>query len=248
VKSLAALCPAGAPTAITLGGEATWTAGSYTDTGTIALDAGAGGRSRVDLELAGGSRVSVRAPLNSHAGSPPGGAEQATGRLASAVGAEGAADGAVHKLRLGDAWRPAAWFFPALELTVALAPGYQLADLGTSDVDGVPAAHLRLTRAVPGQTPAMTAELAQLSQADYYLDPATLLPRALRFLRHPTGAVNSGEPVEIRYSDWRQVQGVKVPYHIERWVNGTLQLAVTVTSVEINPALAAERFQLQGAQ
>ena len=200
-----------------MGGSATWTAGSYTDTGTITLEASSGGYSRVDLELAGGSRVSVRAPLGSRAsshGSLPGGAAQATGSLAAGSADSG---GAAHQLPPGAVWTRAAWFFPALVLDAAGSPAVGLSDSGQTTINGAMADHLRLALTAPRPTPHMAAEIASLSQADYYLNPPTHLPVALDFVEHPAGVVNrGGVRVEIRYGDWQQNLGIEVPHHFER--------------------------------
>jgi len=198
-KSLAALCPAGAPTDVTLGGSATWTAGCYTDTGTITIEASSGGYSRVDPELAGGSRVSVRVPLGSRASSPgslPGGAAQATGSLAAGSADSG---GAAHQLPPGAVWTPAAWFF---------------------------------SRQLGSATSRAGARCRQLKPAP----------------KRASGAAQRKVASHIRYGDWQQNSGIEVPHHIERWLNGTRQLAVTVNSVAINPTLAASDFHLGGAQ
>jgi len=230
------LCPAGAPAAIRLRGTAVWTAGSDSETGTAVLEASNAGASRVALTLAGGSRVEVQ----SRHGIAPRAAVQASGMPG--------ADGAARTRKLGDAFTPAAWFYTPLLLGDLGSGGVTAVNLGAVTIAGASLDHLRLQRAYPRQTAKIAAELASLSQADLYLDPATLLPRRLRFERHPDGNIRQGVPVEIRYRNYKQIDGVTVPGTIERYYNGTLQLSITITGADASPQLAASDFVLGGAQ
>jgi len=86
------------------------------------------------------------------------------------------------------------------------------------------------------------ATFQRLSQMDLFLDPSTHLPVALAFNIHPDNNLLLDIPVEIRLSDYRAVNGVKVPFHIERYINGTLQLEITVANVVLNPGLSVSDF------
>ena len=214
------------------------------DAGTLTLEASGTGSSRVDLELSTGSRITVRAPAGASAG---------TGQNATSPGGTTEVAGTTSRLPLGDSFWPAAWFFPALALPAAAGPSAVLSDLGSQTLDesapgGTALRHLRFALSPPNPDAAGATTVAALTQADWLLDPSTFLPAVLRFSRHPKGIVNRGYQVEVRYSDWRVVSGVEVPFHIERWVTGSRELVVTVQSVEINPPLASSQFQFGGAQ
>ncbi len=90
----------------------------------------------------------------------------------------------------------------------------------------------------------MAAQLQKLSQMEIYLDPTTLLPLSLAFNVHPDGDANTNIPIEIRYSNYQAVNGVQVPFHIQRFINGTLFLDLTVQSVTINSGISASAFTL----
>ncbi len=40
--------------------------------------------------------------------------------------------------------------------------------------------------------------------------------------------------IEIRYSDYRAVNGATIPFHIQRYVNGSLQLDIQISSAQIS--------------
>lgn len=80
---------------------------------------------------------------------------------------------------------------------------------------------------------------------DFFLDPATLLPLAISFNTHPDDNALRDIPVEIRFSDYRLVNGVQVPFHIQKFLNGSLSLDVQVQNVVINSGLSANEFTTQ---
>ena len=62
------------------------------------------------------------------------------------------------------------------------------------------------------------------------LDPHALLPASSPTRRIPVAAQPTA--IEIHYSDYRAVDGVEIPFHIERSVNGALQLDIVLTSAQ----------------
>ena len=146
----------------------------------------------------------------------------------------------MHERPVGDAWTPAVWFLPTLEL----------AGVGRNGLvaSAIAADHLQLSRQVTSRTQGMAAEIAGLSRADLYLDGASALPARLDFETHPTGTVRLALPVEIRYSGWHVQSGIEIPRHIERWVANVRQLAIDISDAEINPPLPAGEFELGGGQ
>ena len=64
-----------------------------------------------------------------------------------------------------------------------------------------------------------------------------LLLRQLRYTDTPVGMV----PIQIDYSDYREVAGVKLPFHsVVTWTNG--QTIIELSSVQPNVAIEAPRF------
>jgi hypothetical protein len=66
------------------------------------------------------------------------------------------------------------------------------------------------------------------------LDTVTLLPAVLTYSLHPDNGAQFEIAVEVHYSDYRAVNGVHIPFLIQRYVNGSLQLEIRVSSAEIN--------------
>jgi len=73
--------------------------------------------------------------------------------------------------------------------------------------------------------------------ANFYFAPSGLLVRMVRWTLTPVGFV----PTQIDYSDFRDVAGVKIPFH--RTVSQTfMQMNVELTDVQPNVAVDAARF------
>ncbi len=66
------------------------------------------------------------------------------------------------------------------------------------------------------------------------VDQNTLLPTVLTYQVQPDNGSDLLIPIEIHFSQYNRVNGVQVPFTIQRYVNGSLQLEIQVTSVQIN--------------
>lgn len=217
-QETAALCPQGAITDVLLSGTASWTMGSDNEIGQVVLKARARGQSRIDLALGGGPRSEIRTndPLN------PQYETLASGQWASR---------AYH-----NSWVDANWFFPALSaLVVGPHNGFVLGTVSDS-------AHLYAQFQIANQRPGITSQIQALSTVLYEVEPSTLLPAAIHFYTHPDDNLVVNIPIDVHFSDYRVVSGVQVPFRIQRYVNGTLQLDVTISSATINPGLADSDF------
>src|SRR2546422_148921 len=72
---------------------------------------------------------------------------------------------------------------------------------------------------------------------NFYFDSSGLLIRVVRLVDTAMGRV----PTQIDYSDYRDVAGVKMPFHwTTTWTDG--QATVDLTEVQPNPAIDAARF------
>jgi hypothetical protein len=206
---------------VQLSGSATWDAGSLHDSGTVNLTAAASGSSQVQLSLdSSGQRTETEAGTG-------------LGEVCQWAGA----DGTAHTISADSCLKPAVWFLPSLSLQPSLLPSYlELTDLGPGTVGNSTNVyrHLQgqlLFTALPS-TPA--TEIAQESTTDFGLDPLTLLPAVLAYAVHPDNGAASTVSIEIHYSNYRAVNGVQIPFHIQRYVNGSLQLDILVNSAQID--------------
>ncbi len=80
---------------------------------------------------------------------------------------------------------------------------------------------------------------------DWYasIDPDTFLPRSVTF--HEMDALRGGKGrIEVRYSDWREVDGIMMPYRIEETVFGALARRVIRTEISLEAKVADDNYRL----
>ena len=211
----------------TVTGTARWTVGGTHDSGTVTLKVKGSSQSRVDLSLSQARRIEVR----SQPGTAPQGAWLHP--LAPSFST------APHSFAAHNLYSESQWFFPALTALTGAPASYVASYIGAETHNGVQVQHVRLVRGA-------TAEVQRFSATDYYLDAHTLLPVAMRFITHPdNNAAGASVPIEIRYANYQAVNGVQVPYSIQKYLNDVLILDVTVQSVALNSGVADSEFMLQ---
>ena len=111
-----------------------------------------------------------------------------------------------------------------------------VADLGTGTV-GTSATlyrHLLSQWALTGVPASLTADVAQWSKTDIGLNPTSLLPEVLAYSVRPDNGAPLAIAMEVHYSNYRTVNGVEIPFTIQRYVNGALQLEIQVSAAQIN--------------
>ena len=87
--------------------------------------------------------------------------------------------------------------------------------------------------------------MQHLSEANIFLDPSSFLPLAITFNTHPDGNALLDIPIELRFSDYRAVSGIQVPYHVQKFLNNGLILDFHVQTVSLNSGLTASSFTVQ---
>jgi hypothetical protein len=204
---------------VQLSGTAAWHAGSFNDQGSATLSATATG-SQLQLSLSSGSRNEAQSG-------------QGTNLACTWAGA----DGSAHNIDPGNCWRPVLWFLPPLSLQPSQLPSYLGAlDLGTGAV-GFGAEsyrHLQAELVLPNLSDSLTSIIMQRSTADVGFDPASLLPAVLAYSIHPDNGAPIDIAVEIHYANYQAINGVQIPFTIQRYINGTLQLEIDITSAQVN--------------
>jgi hypothetical protein len=198
---------------VEIDGNVVHTSGSLTENGTIRIQANSVGRMRIDTTYAQGTRE-----------------EYYSGSQEPADCAWTDQSGQVHPIAVhnclagGVSMAPliiASYYSGTTDFTLSLA----------SDSSG---------RAVITAYPAITtssgvAALVQRSaQAQIVFDPNTYLPLVYRYRLHPDDNAASNIPAEVRFSNYQAIGGVQVPRHIQRFVNGTLELDIIVNNVVLN--------------
>jgi hypothetical protein len=97
----------------------------------------------------------------------------------------------------------------------------------------------RVGRAVMNDQEVRVVQAAENGQpvVNLYFDDSDLLVRLVRWTQTPVGFV----PTQIDYSDFREVAGVKIPFH--RTVSQTyMQMTVELSDVQPNVRIDAARF------
>jgi hypothetical protein len=228
-QSVAALTGGAPVTDVTLNANVISVLGSDGETGTGTLLAKGTTESSVNLNLSGGTRSDIRTVSN---GGPAG---------------EWSKNGATTPTHysLHNSLTDAAWFFPALSsLTQTANPNFVFKYIGQEQYNGTNVQHLRVFQIFPSDTSNML-QASRTSAMDFYLDAGSFLPMAAAFKVHPDSDMNTDIPVEIRFANYQAVSGIQVPFHMQRFLNGTVMLDITVTGAQVNSGLSDSQFNLQ---
>ena len=224
-KALVALAGATPVNDITLTGTATSTAGSDVESGTVTLQALAGSGSRMDLSLSNSTRHEVR---NLSSNSTPQGYW---------VGP----DGSSHSFSLHNCMTDAAWFAPQLTILSQLSNASLVASyVGEETRAGAAVQHLHFAFQSASADP--TGLVQSLTGEEVYLDASSFLPVAIVFNAHPDSDASINIAVEIDFSSYQSVNGVQVPFRIQKLINNGLVLDLTINSAKINQGLTAADF------
>jgi hypothetical protein len=155
------------------------------------------------------------------------------------------ANGVRHAMALHNCWAPAGWFTPHAIVQAMSAANVTSHHLGRDTRGGMALDHVQLRRTNSEKNPRIAQDLERLSTVDIFFDPTTHLPLVLVYNTHPDNDYERDIPVEIRFSDYRNVDGVMVPFRIQRLLQGVLNLDLTVSKATINSGLADGEFALQ---
>lgn len=201
---------------VNLDATAEWTAGSDIESGNAKLVASADGSSSLQLELSHSSRTENQTSFTS-------------GQTCNWTGT----DGVAHQAASHNCMTSFAWFMPA----VTLLGGHQTASINSALMSTSAQQFIDLRQqqtAATGMDTRSAELLAHLTTTDLYIDPTTHLPSALAYQLHPDGNASADIPVEVIFSNYQVVNGVNIPFRIQRYLNGTLNLDLTVTQASVN--------------
>jgi hypothetical protein len=230
LESLGAMLGRASLSDLTLTGTANRIAGSDDETGTAVLKVLATGQSRMDFTLPSGQSSEIRS-IDSNG---------------NQEGVWIGPNGVSHAIPLHNLMTSTAWFQPALALGgIVSSKNYTVSYSGPDTKDGISVTHLTVTQAFPSAPTDITALMEHLSQMDMFLDTTTHLPVAMDFNIHPDNNALLDIPVEIRYSDYTAVNGVQVPFHIQKYLNNSLALDIQIQGATLNSGLAASAFTIQ---
>jgi hypothetical protein len=226
IQSYAAMTGGAAIQDVTLTGTERRIAGSLDETEPATLKAMGTDSGRIDHPSSG--RSEVRTSISG-----------------TAAGMWIGTDGASHPMASHNCWTDAAWFFPAFSSAFSFSQSVQLSYIGLETLNGASVQHIRVSKLAFDKSGNPVAVIAQWSQVDFFLDSQSLLPVAVRFNIYPDNDTNVRIPVEIIFSDYRVVNGIHVPFHIQKYLQNVLNLDLTITSATFNSGLTSTTFQVQ---
>lgn len=224
-QSVAALTGRTSISDVTLSGTASWSNGTGSETANATLMAKGAGDSRFDMTLSAGPRSEIRND----------GSTTAQGEVL-------ATDGSVNQWASQNCLINATWFFPPLSaLGGAGDPTLIFIYVGQETRNGATVQHIQSYRYSPNDT----ATTQQLSTMNIYLDATSFLPSAFLFNVHPNDDSRENIAVEVDFSAYQALNGVQVPFRIQRYVAGNLGFDFSVTSVQFNSGLPDSLFAIQ---
>ena len=225
--ALAAMTKGVSVSDVTLTGTATETAGATVNTGAATFKAKGYFEARTDFSASGDSIV------------------RAVGSSGYPVGSWTTGDGMSHPLAFHNALVDAAWFFPALScLSIATQPNAVLKYVGQETRYGTSVQHIRFWRVADGSL-ANQALLTDLSAIDVFLDASTFLPSAITYNTHPENDASRSFLVEVRYSNYQPVNGIQVPFHVQKFLSNSLIVDFQAAQAAINSGLSDSDFAVQ---
>jgi len=225
-QSLTALTGGHPITDVTLSGTAQRIAGSDNESGTAILQGIAAGASSVNLTLPSGTRTEIE----NCSTTPP-------------AGVWSGPDGVSHPIAFQNLLTGPSWFFPAFTIAQGLSvSGYVAAYIGAETHNGQAVQHVSLSQPSLFPSPQGAASSSHLTQVDLFLDSATSLPDAITFSIHPDSNFLADIPVEIDFSNYTLVNGVPVPFRVQKFLNNTLFLDIQVSSAVLNSGLSPTIF------
>lgn len=158
----------------------------------------------------------------------------------SASGGHSHYDGKDHKVALHSLLYHRAEHMPGLLLMSDVeSPNLQVQMIGSETVTGVATSHIRLSVVPLDGSDAHLHDL--MSETHVWIDAQGLVVKARIFMFSPE-AIENRSPVDLYYSDYRQVGIFLVPFHIVREFLGQKE-DITFTSIDLNAALSPAEFQ-----
>lgn len=210
---------------LTLNATASWFADGADHSGTAVLKVKGATQSRLDL-VGDSSRSEIRNDSLIEAGQWIG------------------VDGQRHWMAPHNCWVSAGALVPqALLQSTARVPGIS-AYIGRETLNGVAVDHIQFGRTFNFPDSFVNALAANLSRIQIYLDATSHLPVSVNFTQQLDNDLRRSIPVEIHFSDYRSVNGIFIPFRIERRI-GAISLQLSVTDAQVNSGLRDSDFALE---
>lgn len=121
-------------------------------------------------------------------------------------------------------------------------PDVSLEYVGQETINGALTNHIRIWNTFASKT--YLQPLASFSIRDMWVDASTGLPARISFTQQAAGGRAFKTLVEIDYSNYQQTGGLAYPKTIQKSLNGTLWLTISIQSVAFNTGLQDSQFQI----
>ena len=203
---------------IKLDGAAEWIAGSSHASGTAELKTSTDGSASIQLNLGQSSRTEVQTKVD-----------------ASRACQWTDASGTSHEVLGANCFIAIPWFTPSLFTQPASQLSTLIASTDDGEVSKNGSAFHQISYALNLETPdtASTKQLVDQSRVKVLYDPQTFLPSSLEYAIHPDDDDLQSIEVKVLFSDYRSISGVMLPYHIEKFVNRSLQIKLDINNASI---------------
>jgi len=134
--------------------------------------------------------------------------------------------------------------FPLLVLASALNhPDTAFEYLGQETLGDVAVHHLRFWNTFSSEPELQ--HLAEFSVEHIWVDAVSGLPRKISYDRRAADGAEPRIPVELVFSDYRNVGGVLYPFRIEKSLNGTPWATILIENVAFNTGLSEADFSVR---
>jgi hypothetical protein len=203
---------------ITFNANAEWFAGSTHETGSGSFQANSNGSSKLQLDLGKASREESQTKLD-------------PSRICEWTDASGAS----HEIVGVNCMASMIWFAPTLNLQPLSQLPSMLTTSDGGEVVRKQATFHQITYGlnIEGITPADTIWRQQASVITILFDPQTSLPSSLEYSIRADNNELQSIPIRVQFSNYQPVSGVMLPFHIERYVQNSLQLKLDVSNATI---------------
>jgi hypothetical protein len=203
---------------VNLTAAAEWIAGSDRERGTAQLQANADGSTNVQLALGKASRTEVQTKAD-------------LSRTCTWTDGTGKS----HDVLGPNCLIAVPWFAPSLfgQPSAALPSLLGTTDDGAVSKDSSTFHQVSYLLKLKGADSSATNQLVGQSTVKVFYDPQTSLPASLEYFIHPDSDDSRNIPVRVVFSNYQSISGVMLPFHIERYVNRTLQLKLDVSNASI---------------
>ena len=125
-------------------------------------------------------------------------------------------------------------------------PDVSIQYVGQEALDSSMAYHIRVLNTFNSAT--QMQFLSDFTLADIWLDSNSALPLQISMTRRDGGGSSPRTSVMVSYSNYQSISGVKYPFEIREFINGTPWATTTIQSVSFNTGLTDTDFAVvQGA-